>query len=104
MNYTITTTNERAGIRAYWGCILIDWNDATNLLWDEIRRRGWDEIRRPPVKDNGWTHKTTNQKHAAIMEDVRRGGTIIRDVKGRRLVTIQWEVVAIYAEPGEGGG
>ena len=36
MNYTITTTNERAGIRAYWGCILIDWNDATNLLWDEI--------------------------------------------------------------------
>jgi len=34
------------------------------------------------------THTTTNQKHTAIMEDVRRGGTIIRDVKGRRLVTI----------------
>jgi hypothetical protein len=66
---SITTTNERAGIRAYWGCTLIDWkwrdwNDATNLLWDEIRGQGWDEIRQPPpVKDNGRTHTTTNQKH-----------------------------------------
>ena len=31
--------------------------------WDEIRRQGWDEIRQPPpVKDNGRTHTTTNQK------------------------------------------
>ena len=59
-----------------------------NFLWDEIRRRGWDEIRRPPVKDNGWTHKTTNQKHAAIMEDVRIGSAAIGEVKVRCLVTI----------------
>ena len=85
---TITTNTGRAGIRAYWGCILImsgdDWNDATNyILWDGMKFDG-RQLKATATR----THTTTNQKHTAIMEDVRRGGTIIRDVKGRRLVTI----------------
>ena len=32
----------------------------------KFKGMGW-----PPVKDNGRTHTTTNQKHAAIMEDRR---------------------------------
>ena len=37
MNTTAITTNTgRAGIRAYWGCLIIvsgdDWNDATNYI------------------------------------------------------------------------
>jgi hypothetical protein len=62
---TITTTNGRAGIRAYWGCMY-----SHRLEWFIFM--GWDEFdgqRMTAMRTR--THTTTNQTHAAIMEDVR---------------------------------
>ena len=69
---TITTTTAgRAGIRAYWGCLIImsgdDWNDTTKLyifiLYYLMDGR-----------HSMMTHTTTNQKQAVVCRIVRRRG------------------------------
>jgi len=65
-----------------------DWNDATKyILWDGMK---FDRMKFDQLKDCHKDKDTHNNQPKTRGDNggCKRGGTIIRDVKGRRLVMI----------------